>query len=299
MRFGIMAMQLGMLIPIDLAGRDVVDHVRRFSHAGLVRKLVGGGFHLIELGGDLAAFLPQTYSPGQIDELAVLKGDLGLTYTVHLPLWAVEPSTPLGPVREGSVRALVDAVRATAPLVPEVYVLHATGALASEFTRMALPPMGRALLLRQFQQAALHSLRALLDETALPSRQLAIETVEFPLDLTLEMAEALDLSICFDVGHVLSGFSGPLGVSEALQACAPRLAEVHLHDAVAPPSPDRLFYGRDHAPLGTGDLDIGAFLDQLTEVGFDGPVIFELKLPEAQASLAVVRSMRPALVSAP
>ncbi len=47
----------------------------------------------------------------------------------------MEPSTPLSPVREGSVRAVVECIRATLPLAPEVYVLHATGALAAEFYR--------------------------------------------------------------------------------------------------------------------------------------------------------------------
>ncbi len=296
MQFGLMAMQLGALIPAELAPEEMLDYVTSFHQAELVRALHRQGFSLIELGGDLAMFMPQTFAPSQIGVLKGLKTELGLTYTVHLPLWSVEPSTPLRTVRDGSVRALVDCIAATRPLDPQVYVLHATGALASEFSAMALPAVGKGLILRQFQQAAMQSLQMILATTGLQSRQLAIETVEFPLDLTLEMAEALDLSICLDAGHVLSGFSGPFDLLEAVELCGDRLAEIHLHDAHRPPSPDAVVYGRDHQPLGTGDLDVGEFLDTVVAAGFDGPVIFELKVEEARASLDVVRRVRPGLV---
>ena len=135
-------------------------------------------------------------------------------------------------------------------------VAHATGALAAEFYRMRLPEMGRALLMRQFQGGALESLATMLAETGIDSRKLAIETIEFPLDLTLEMAEKLDLSLCLDVGHVLSGFSGDVDFFDAVALCLPRLLEVHLHDSPVPVSQEAIVYGKDHAVLGTGDLDL-------------------------------------------
>lgn len=306
MRFGIMAMQMAALLPPEVASSgagtsssaaaQLQEYVAAFDHAGLVEMLHQAGFGAIELGGDLGMFIPTAYQPPAIAALAALKVREDLTYTVHLPLWSVEPSTPLRPVREGSVQAILDVIEATYPLAPEVYVLHATGALAAEFSTMRLPGQSRALILRQFQAAAMESLHTLLTTTGLPSRQLAIETIEFPFDLTLEMAQAFDLSICLDVGHVLSGFSGPLSLDEVLDASAPRLAEVHLHDAPLPP-PTGVVYGRDHQALGQGDLDVAGFLDRLNDLGFAGPVIFELTVPEAQASLELVRELRPKLLS--
>jgi sugar phosphate isomerase/epimerase len=298
MRFGIMALQLGALVPEGLSPEEMQDYVSGFTHAALVRALHRQGFKLIELGGDLAAFMPQTYVPSQIKALQSLKEELGLEYTVHLPLWSVEVSTPQRYIREGSVKAVVDIIRATLPLDPELYVLHATGALAAEFTAMSLPAVGKSLILRQFQQAAMQSLQMILSTTGIPSRRLAIETVEFPLEMTLEMAEALDLSICLDVGHVISGFSGETEPTVCLARCAGRLAEIHLHDADRPAAPGNVIYGRDHRPLGAGDLDLGAFLDSVVATGFDGPVIFELRVEEARASLEVVRQVRPDLVTA-
>jgi kynurenine formamidase len=60
-----------------------------------VRSLAATGFKTIELGGDLTLFFPGAYTPAAIERLAALKAELGLAYTVHLPLWSVEPSTPL------------------------------------------------------------------------------------------------------------------------------------------------------------------------------------------------------------
>jgi len=268
-----------------------------FDHAALARKLLSYGFDPIELTGDMVLFFPQSFDPATIERLLELKQETGVGYTVHLPLWSVEPSTLLGPVREGSVRAVVESIQATWPLAPEVYVLHATGALAAEFYRMSLPEPARAFILRLFQARARQSIGAMLAETGLPSRRLAIETIEFPLELTLELAEDLDLSLCLDTGHVLAGFSGPVELFEALERCLPRLAEVHLHDAPWQGPEQTIGYGKDHQPLGTADLDLGRLLDRLHEAGFGGPLILELTVEQALASLDVVRATRPGMLT--
>jgi len=163
----------------------------------------------------------------------------------------------------------------------------------AEFYRMRLPDLARSLILKQFQNGARESLKTILAETGIRTRQLAIETIEFPFDLTLELAEELDLSICFDTGHVLVGFSGPVDLFDALERCLPRLGEVHLHDGPWQGPERRIGYGNDHQPLGKGDLDVARFLDRLLTAGFHGPLVFELQVEEALASLDVIRSVRP------
>jgi sugar phosphate isomerase/epimerase len=292
-RFGIMTMQRNALVPAGLSPAETLAFVAGLDHADLARRLFTLGFDPIELGGDMPLFLPHTLAPPTIERLAQLKTETGLAYTVHLPLWSVEPSTPLAPVREGSVRALIDTVHATSSLQPEVYVLHATGALAAEFYHMNLPDLAKTFILRQFQNNARDSIRQILAETGLPSRQLAVETVEFPLDLTLELAEELDLSVCLDTGHVLVGFSGPQDLFAALELCLPRLSEIHLHDAPWLGLELKIGYGQDHRPLGAGDLDLARLLDRLAQAGFAGPLVLELTIEEALASLQVVRAIRP------
>ena len=291
MRFGIMAMQMDMLVPPEQPAERILANITTFDHGDLVSRLAAEGFNPIELGGDLSLFLPHTFSPKAIEKLLELK-TRGVTYTVHLPLWSVEPSTPLRPVRRGSVEALTQILRATQPLDPEVYVLHATGALAAEFYNMRISRIMSALLLRQFQSGARESLEQILMETGIASRRIAIETIEFPLDLTLELADELDLSLCLDTGHVLAGFPGWFDFFDVLEKCLPRLAEIHLHDSRLMPEGKR-GYGEDHKPLGHGDLDLGRLLDRLTAARFKGPLIFELQLEEALESLRVVKQLRP------
>lgn len=286
MRFGIMEMQLEKLIPAETRGEDAIDQILNFNRAPLVESLAKSGFQVIELGGDLGLFFPNAYESKNISRLKKLKEAHGLTYTVHLPLWSVEPSTPLEPVRLGSVDAILDVIEAVEPLDPEVYVLHATGALATEFYRMKLPQTAKSLALKQFQGGAIRSIKTILEETGLPSRKLAVETIEFPLELTLEIADLLDLSICLDTGHVLAGFSGAINFDDALDACLPRLSEIHLHDSPDYMRTGQLAYGKDHQALGSGDLNAGRLIKHLEKRNFDGPVIFELSVENAQKSMA-------------
>ena len=293
MRFGLMATQLDALVPTNLPPDQLLPHLAKFDQSQLVRDLFLSGFNPIELGGDLELFFPGVYSPGKVEVLAAMQRELGISYTVHLPLWSVEPSSPLQPIRRGSVEAVVDCIQATLPLQPDVYVLHAYGALATEFYRIQFEPQAHNLVLRQFQNNAVQSLGEILAKTGLPSRRLAVETVEFPLSLTIELAEALDLSICFDTGHVLVGFSGEVDFFKALERSLPRLAEVHLHDAPGWSSGSPLAYGKDHQALGTGDLGLARLLDRLEAAGFQGPLVFELTLAQALISLQVIRAIRP------
>lgn len=293
MKFGIMAMQMDALIPQGKSPQEVMAALTAFDHSDLVRSVADQGFNLIELGGDLVLFFPQAYARPAIEKLSQLKIEKNLEYTVHLPLWSVEPSTLLQPVRSGSASALIDAVKATLPLHPKSYVLHATGALASEFYNMRLPDLGKAMILKQFQANAMQTIREVLAETGLESRKLAIETIEFPFELTYEMAEALDLSICLDTGHVMVGFSGPVELFEVLEKVLPRLGEIHLHDGPWQGPERKIGYGKDHAPLGTGDVDVPRLLNRLEEVSYSGPIIFELTIAQVKQSLEYIQKVSP------
>ena len=92
---------------------------------------------------------------------------------------------------------------------------------------------------------------------------------------------------------MLSGFSGPVDFFEALERCLPRLAEVHLHDSPDLVKAGKVEYGKDHQPLGSGELDLARLLDRLQQAAFEGPLVFELHLEQALASMDVIRSLRP------
>jgi sugar phosphate isomerase/epimerase len=102
--------------------------------------------------------------------------------------------------------------------------------------------------------------------------------------------------MCLDTGHVLVGFSGPFELFEVLERVLPRLGEVHLHDGPWQGPERNIGYGKDHQALGKGDLDVGRFLERLEQAGWDGPIIFELSVEQAQASLDRIRSIRPGAI---
>ncbi len=310
LRFGIQMLQSSLLIEMAMlaltatagqkggpstVSRATSGHRAQFAlpsadTATLVEHIANLGFTLIELNTDLNVLFPDSFGVPTIRRLQALKESRGLSYTVHLPLWSVDPSTPVQWVRQGSVEALVDAVLRLVPLEPEVYVLHATGALASEFYAMtAIPDEARPLVMGMFQSHAAHSVEELLRRTNLPSRAIAVETIGFPFNLTLALAEEFDLSLCVDTGHLLAKFTGPISFEEGLQRSLPRLAEVHLHDGYYRPQPDGTFRRDDHLPLGKGNLPLDFLLDTLKEAKFEGPVIFELTIQEANASLEYLR----------
>ena len=304
LRFGIELMQPDLLMEqADLLGEQALGPIAHPTEirqvelsvdvAAAVERVADLGFNLIELNPDLMVFFPQCFNLPAVERLQALKASRGLSYTLHLPLWSVDPSTPVQPVRRGAVDALVDGVLRMAPLEPEVYVLHATGGLAAEFGRMAALEPVRPLVMRLFQEQARHSVKRLLGCTGLPPRLLAVENIEFPLELTLELAEEFDLSVCLDTGHVLAGYSGGVTLEEALERTFPRLAEVHLHDAYRRTASDGSVRVADHLPLGEGDLAVEWFLGQLDEAGFMGPMIFELTIEEALASMEVIRARCP------
>jgi len=97
MRFGIMELQMDRLIQPNINAGDAVNHILNFDRGLLVSALANEGFKTFELGGDLGLFFPSAYDQRNIQKLVEIKQLLDLSYTIHLPLWSVEPSTPLEP----------------------------------------------------------------------------------------------------------------------------------------------------------------------------------------------------------
>jgi len=293
-RFGIEILQepllMEMAMPLLTGVKGLPEKLPPLDVPLMIERIASHGFQLIELNTDLNIFFPNSFGVPTLKRLLALKDSLGLNYTVHLPLWSLEPSSPFEEVRKASVDVMVDAVLRFAFLEPEVYVFHATGPLATEFfTSPSIPDLARPLLMLMFQRNAARSIEEILTRTNLPPRALAIETIQFPFDLTMALAEEFDLSVCFDTGHVFSRQPGPVDFHEALDKCLPRLKEVHLHDAWFTQEPDGLVRWADHLTLGEGKVPLKELFATLKEANFRGPIIFELTIPEAVKSLEVLR----------
>jgi len=301
MRFGISERTLAAVGQRAATATSLAEALRDFDRGETILEHLAASdeFSVIELNADMMGFWDGAFDERALARLADLRAEFGTTYTCHLPLWSIELASPFPGVREGSVRDVAAAYRAIAPLAPETWVVHATGALASEFMAVSRRAGGvdRKASLATFQDNARRSVELLLNETGMPSRALCVETVEFPAELTFALAEEFDLSVCFDTGHVLVRFSGDGEFFETLEMMLPRIAEIHLHDGTTPPLGAPIVYQTDHQQLGTGDLDIPRFFDRLVAADFAGPIVYELPTDKAVNSFEVIRAVRPDVIA--
>jgi sugar phosphate isomerase/epimerase len=186
-------------------------------------------------------------------------------------------------------------VQRAKPLNPEVYVVHNAGWIGAEFSEFDIGGDDQPMISLIMGNLAEQSIRELIQRTKIPSRKFALESIEFPFEITWSIAERLDTSVCLDTGHVLSGQSGSPDVLDFIDRYYSRLVEIHLHDGSLKRVEGKRFPYYDHKTLGKGDLPIVEFLTTLKNRGFDGPIIFELNRADALESLKVIRKLLPDL----
>lgn len=109
-----------------------------------------------------------------------------------------------------------------------------------------------------------------------------LESGQETADELLTFMQAVDrenLAVNFDPANMILYRSGePL---EALEKVGAYVRSVHCKDATWERKPEQPWY--EDAPLGTGDVDIGAFLQKLNELGYAGPLTIEREYSPDQA----------------
>ncbi|MGB9718566.1 MAG: cobamide remodeling phosphodiesterase CbiR [Thermoproteota archaeon] len=274
-----------------LEGLELEDGAVLLDYPKLVRKTVENGFNHVELSTDLYYVLPASFSRKNLEEWFSMREE-GVTFSAHLPIWSIELDSPVEDVRAASVSAVVKPVTVLEDLKPLAYVLHVAGPLAAEVNRMRVNSDYKQLFFEALARNASRSVEQIVSHMAdagVEPRRIALESIEFPFSRTLEIAERFDTSICIDTGHILAGYSGDVSVENVLKKCSRRLGEIHLHDAYRRVEGGRMVV-RDHLPLGAGDLNVESFFKALRETGFTGPIVFELGLRDAMASLSKIAS---------
>ncbi len=284
LRFGVRPFEFPDFI--GMIEKEKLD-ISSVNYTDVVKDSLQGNFNHFEITGDLAYVLPGLLSKDVINQLIEFKTSNNFSCSVHLPLWAIELASPNDHIKNASIKCLVDAIELTRKLDPICWIIHATGALISEFTRINLPNFAKSFMTRMFASTAQESLEQIIDQTNVPPRKLAVENVEFPFREMEGCLEALDLSICFDTGHLLAGYSGEWkgGVMDFFESYQDRIIELHLHDGTKP----RI----DHKPLGEYDLPVSELLKLLLEVNFSGPIVFELDLDEVEKSMTYIKNNIP------
>lgn len=194
-----------------------------------------------------------------IQELAALAQDHDLSYDVHLPsdvsIGHMAPGR-----RKSAVEAILKVFELSEPLSPSTFTLHIPWeglSFASE------PPAA-------WRQNVHQSLTELIRTLGDPAR-ISVETLNYPLEWLAEVIDALGLSICMDVGHLLLRGHD---VQRFLDRFAPRIPIIHLH---------AVDNGRDHLPL---DRLSKPFEDTVMRAlsGFKGVVSLEVFAFDALAA---------------
>lgn len=297
MRFGIQPFELTSIG--NLVSENGKFDLNRLSAPSIVRRCIKEGFQVIELGLDLGYVIPGSINAKAVEVLKMIKNSEKISYTVHLPLWAVEPASPNEFIRKASVEVLADAVRLCEPLEPEAYVVHATGALAAEFSRLEIGELYKEYIASEMTSLAEQSIKGLLSLTGLRPEKLAVETVEFPYKYMKRLIDKFGTSICCDTGHIIAGYPGNYTVTGFLEEFIDRVIDIHLHDAYRIEKERGVKIQKDHLPLGEGKLPIKEVFSFLERHNYSHPIVFELTLPQALQSLQVIREKYPKALEKP
>ncbi|MFX1297542.1 MAG: cobamide remodeling phosphodiesterase CbiR [Promethearchaeota archaeon] len=273
---------------------DIIDEsfdLKNLNYPFLIQRAIDAGYKHIELTMDLEYILPGTISRRVIKKLLKIKEETGITYSVHLPIWSIELSSPNALIRNASINCMIESIKRSEPLDPIAYVIHLTGALSAEISRINLDPNAKESIIGLLNGIASSSIKKILSNTDISPQKIAVENVEFPFDATRKLVDKYNLSICFDTGHLLVGYSGNDTVQEFLEKHMDKIIEFHLNDGKI------MANGRpnDHIAVGDGSFPMKV-LEIIKERGFEGPAVFELTLAAAEKSLHRIRQHYPDLV---
>lgn len=153
-------------------------------------------------------------SPALVRELSDLAAGQGVGYHVHLPS-DIYPGHPDPDERRRAVEAIRTIVERCRVLSPSTFTLH-----------LERNPAGTENLpVERWQQYLLESLARMLPANTSP-REISVETLDYPLEWVAPVIEAMDLSVCMDMGHLL--VQG-VDLRDFYENWKDRITVVHLH----------------------------------------------------------------------
>lgn len=288
LRLGIVPIDIELISKSFSSGEDF-DY-SKLRYEDLVEYAAKLGYKVIEITLDMLYLVPNILSDDVIQQLEKLRKKYDLSYTAHLPLWSIEPASPVPQIRQASVDALAEAFYQIESLKPEYYVLHATGALAAEFSRLNAPASLKSVIMQLFSGYAADSLEQFIDKTKIDPQRIAIEDIEFPWEYTRMLVDEFGTSICFDTGHLLAEYPGKIDFMEFIKMNGDKIREIHLHDGYRIIKNGQTVIA-DHIPLSKGKLPLKEFCDWLKKSDFNGPVILEQSFKYAKKSKMVLESI--------
>ena len=193
-----------------------------------------------------------------------------LTYTVHLPL-----DTWMGHqdefIRQRSVDKCLRVIERTAPLLPFAYVIHFHGDRRGERPSLDLV---------RWTDNHRRSVERLLENVN--SRDLCVETLDYPYTIIEDIITDHNLSVCLDVGHLLLCGHAP---EDYLDRYLPRTRVLHLHG---------IEDGHDHRSLSFLPAGLLTTLKDQLSNGSKDPRVLTIEIFDEEAlyqSLDVLKSI--------
>ncbi len=152
----------------------------------------------------------------EIAELARLALAVGVSYNIHLPIDA-NICDPDPYRRDAAISSIRSVIELTAQLSPTSFTLHVPfQAWADDRERI-----------KYWLDHAHQGMTKLL-KTGIPSRRLALENLDYPIEWLEPIITEFNLSICLDIGHLIIN---QYPILATYQHFAERICLIHLHGA--------------------------------------------------------------------
>lgn len=166
-------------------------------------------------------------SENEIITLKELMHRLEITFNIHLPLDLNLGATDADS-SQYAINQLAKIVKLVHPLSPTTYTLHLP---------CDLPMDSSASQVHRWQMRTQQNLSNLLDMIPVTSKDISVETLNYPPQWFAPIVADMDFSICVDVGHLLRyGFD----LKQTLSDFSHSITIIHLHG---------VNQGRDHLSL--------------------------------------------------
>ncbi|MGD8257887.1 MAG: cobamide remodeling phosphodiesterase CbiR [Desulfobacterales bacterium] len=153
-------------------------------------------------------------SKSVISDLIQLSKNFNLTYNIHLPT-DISISDPDPKKQQRAVDILIRVIDQTADLLPSTCTLHVP------YTNLSFEDN----TVRRWQNLVCNHLRKILAK-GIPPEKLALESLDYPIDILAEIIERLNLVLCLDIGHlIVHGYD----IQSIFNSYAELISIIHLH----------------------------------------------------------------------
>jgi sugar phosphate isomerase/epimerase len=149
-----------------------------------------------------------------ITDLSDLSKELDLRYNIHLPT-DISIADPDPVKQQQAIDSQIRVVERVAPLLPTTYTLH-----VPYDDNLADPDK-----IKKWQDIVHHNLAKIL-AGGVTGNLIAIETLDYPLEIIGNILSDLNLAVCIDIGHlIVHGYD----VQTVFEKYSNKIAMIHLH----------------------------------------------------------------------